>query len=272
MRFSIDVLAVSLSRFLAARPPASADRRYPWAWTKPWPRPANTIPNCASCSWAADAAGWKKLESISAYIPHLDVKGNYLAGADYTRLNVVFGGEAIVFPEAFPQSEVDLEASWLIFDGFGAWGGFRADSLEAEAAALDAKHAQSHLEQAVRTRFYKALAAQQLVTVADQNIATLEQHADLADASEKAGFATKVDTLRIGSQLEEARAEKLLALDNAVLTRQDLASAVGVSADARALDGSLPVPDATKVPADLTLDPSPARGLCGPQAPAGGPG
>jgi outer membrane protein TolC len=84
----------------------------------------------------------------------------------------------------------------------------------------------------------------------------LEQHAELADASEKAGFATKVDTLRIGSQLEEARAQKLLALDNASLSRQDLASAVGVAADSRPLEGSLPVPDAAKVPADLALEPS----------------
>jgi OMF family outer membrane factor len=78
----------------------------------------------------------------------------------------------------------------------------------------------------------------------------------LADASEKAGFATRVDVLRIGSQLEEARAEKLLAQDNAALARQDLASALGVSIDARTLAGDLPVPDGVKVPADLSLDPS----------------
>ena len=213
-------------------------------------------PEMRKLQLAADAASWKKVESISAYVPHLDIKGSHLLGAEYGKLNVVFGGSSIEFPEAFPQSQVNLEASWLVFDGFAVWGGYRASGLEAEAAELDAKHILSHLEQAVRVRFYKALAAQQLVTVADQDIATLEQHAELADASERAGFATKVDVLRIGSQLEEARAGKLLAEDNAVLARQDLASALGVSADARPLEGSLPVPDAAKVPSNLSLDAS----------------
>ena len=203
---------------------------------------------------AADAASWKAQESLSAYVPHLDLRGTHYLGAEYGKLNVVFGGASVAFPEAFAQTEADLNVTWLVFDGFAAWGGYRASSLEAEAAELEARHALSHLEQAVRVRFYKALAAQELVKVTDQNITTLEDHAALADASEKAGFGTRVDVLRIASQLEEARAEKLLAQDNAALALRDLDQAMGVAPDERALDGSLPVPDAAAIPAGLSLD------------------
>jgi outer membrane protein TolC len=204
----------------------------------------------------ADAAEWKRAEARAAYIPHLSVHASHDLGMQYGMLHVVFGGAAIKFPEAMPQSEVDLGVSWTLFDGLGAWGAFKASGLEAEAAGLEARYAETRAAQAVKLRFYKALAAQQLVTVADQNILTLEDHASLADASERAGFATRVDVLRIGSQLEEARAEKLLAEDNAALTRRDLFQALGVSPSAAALEGSLPVPATGTVSADLSLDPS----------------
>lgn len=213
-------------------------------------------PELRKLALAADSASWKKSEALAAYVPHLDLTGTHFVGAEYGKLHVVFGGAAIAFPEAFPQTEANLNLSWLVFDGFGAWGGFRAAGLEADAADLDAQFARSRLEQGVQVRFYRALAAQELVKVADQNITTLEDHASLADASEKAGFATRVDTLRIASQLEEARAERLLAADNAALARRDLDQALGLATGVRTLEGSLPVPDAAKVPADLKLEAS----------------
>lgn len=213
-------------------------------------------PELRKLQLAADAAGWKKLGAFASQVPHVDIKATHFLDAEYGKLSVVFGGAKIAFPEAFPQTEVDVEASWLLFDGFQALGGYQAGTLEAEAAELELKHARGHLDQAVRVRFYKALAAQELVKVAEQDITTLEQHASLADASEQAGFATRVDVLRIGSQLEEARAGKLLADDNAALARRDLDQVLGAQPDGRALDGTLPVPDAARVPATLSLDPT----------------
>src|SRR5882724_9433549 len=93
-------------------------------------------PELRKLQLAEDAAVWKRRESLAAYVPHLELKGSHLLGAEYGRLNVVFGGASVAFPEAFPQSQVDLDASWMIFDGFGVWGGLRAGNLEAEAAGL----------------------------------------------------------------------------------------------------------------------------------------
>jgi outer membrane protein TolC len=213
-------------------------------------------PELRKLQLSADAADWKRREALSTYIPHLGVSAVHHLGMKYGALNVVFGGADINFPTAMPQTELNLGASWTLFDGLGAWDSYKADGLEAEAAALEVRHALTHAEQAVKTRFYKALAAQELVKVADQNILTLEDHASLAEASERAGFATRVDVLRIGSQLEEARAEKLLAEDNAVLARRELFQVLGESPTAQALEGSLPAPDSAKVAEDLSLDPS----------------
>jgi outer membrane protein TolC len=213
-------------------------------------------PELTKLRLTAESAGWKQSEALAGQLPHVDLKATHFLGAKYGRLGVEFGGTAVEFPSGFPQTDAELDASWVLFDGFGAWGGYRAGGLNAEAAQLELRHAQAHLDQAVKVRFYKALAAQLLVDVADQNIKTLEQHASLADASERAGFATRVDVLRIDSQLEEARAEKLLAEDNAVLARRDLDQALGQESGGQALEGSLPLPETGKVAASLSLDAS----------------
>lgn len=211
-------------------------------------------PEIRKMELAADSARAKGREALAAYLPHLSVQATHFLDADYARLNVEFGGAAVAFPEGFPQTKASLEASWTLFDGLRGWNGFREAGLEIEAAELELTHARGHLEQSVKVRFYKALAAQQLVTVATQNIATLEEHAQLAQASERAGFATRVDLLRIDSQLEEARAEKLLAEDNAALARRDLYQVLGAEASEEPLEGSLPLPDAAKAPESLALD------------------
>jgi outer membrane protein TolC len=211
-------------------------------------------PELQKAELSADAAGWGKLEALAEHLPHLDARGTHFLGAKYSNLNVLFGGDAITFPSAFPQTELSLEASVLLFDGLGAINRYRAARLESEAAELELGRARLALEEGVATRFHQALAAQELAKVADQDIETLEQHLKLARASQRAGFSTNVDVLRIESQLEEARAERILATDNVVTARQALNEAMGVESDARPLAGTLPVPDPRRVPPELALD------------------
>lgn len=211
-------------------------------------------PDLKKYELSADSKSWGKLEALSEHLPHIGINGTHFLDAKYAVLGVVFGGNPIQFPSAFPQTSFDIEASVLLFDGFGAINRYRAALLEAEAAELELKHARFKLDEMTAIRFYQALAAQELALVADQNIETLEQHLELAQVSEKAGFSTKVDVLRLESQLEEARAEKILATDNVVIARQALNEAMGIEKDDRVLDGSLPTPNGKKVPANLSLD------------------
>jgi OMF family outer membrane factor len=201
----------------------------------------------------ADASGWGKLEALSEHLPHLGARATHFLDAKYSRLGVLFGGNAVEFPTGFPQTEFELEASLLLFDGLGSINRYRAATLEAEAATLELEHARFRLEEGVRVRFHQALAAQELARVADQNIETLAQHLKLAQASRRAGFSTSVDVLRLESQMEEARAEKILAEDNVAIARTALFEAMAVPADERPLQGALPAPD-RKLPDDLKLD------------------
>ncbi|MGK5082573.1 TolC family protein [Bdellovibrionota bacterium FG-1] len=202
----------------------------------------------------ADSSSWGKLEALSEHLPHLSAHGTHFLGAKYSNLGVLFGGNAVHFPSAFPQTDFELEASVLLFDGLAAINRYRASSLENEAAQFEWSHAKFGLEEGIRIKFYQALAALELAKVADQNIETLEQHLTLARANQRAGFSTNIDVLRIESQLEEARAEKLLAADNIATARQALFETMGVEVDDRPLAGTLPQPNPKIVPETLSLD------------------
>lgn len=202
----------------------------------------------------AEASRWGKFEALADHLPHLDIKGTHFLKAKYSKLNVLFGGSAIEMPSAFPQSEFAIEASLLLFDGLGSINRYRAAAYEAEAATLELSHAKFKLEQQVEVNFYQALGTQELAKVAVQNIETLEQHLRLARASQRAGFSTGVDVLRLESQMEEAHAEKLLADDNVIISKNALIETMGVAQDDRPLDGVLPSPSRGRIPADLTFD------------------
>ena len=188
-------------------------------------------------------------ETLAAQLPRLGLASQHLFDARYQMLKVEFGGQALDFPGAFPQDSLDLDLRWTLFDGFRTLEGWRAGGLEIDAADADRRRAAFQLDQEVAICFAKALAAAQLTEVAQQDVATLEEHLQLAQDSEDSGSATHVDVLRVQAQLEEARADALQRDEQAGLARLDLAQAMGLSQDARALDGSLPAPDA-----DLPVD------------------
>ena len=214
---------------------------------------------------ASDSASWKKLEAASVYLPHLSVGASQVLDQKYLYLGVKFGGAAINFPEAFPSSTLDLNASETLFDGLGAWHSYRAADLAEDAANLDLQDVSFRLDRQVRLRYEQALAASLLAKVADQNILTLQAHLDQVQASEKSGLATRFEVLRVQSKLEEAKAEKILEDDNAVLARGMLGQALGSqSPEMRDLGGELPVPDPALLQAkDLS---SSARADLGAQA------
>lgn len=210
-------------------------------------------PDLKKMQLSADSASWARLEAISEHLPHLEADGTHFFDARYSRLGIRFSGAAVDFPSAYPQTEFQLRASLTVFDGFASINRYRAASLGQDAAELEYSHAKFKMAQFIRVKYYQALAAFELAKVAQQNIETLEQHLRLAEASKRAGFSTNVDVLRIESQLEEARSERILANDNIVLARRALTQAMGLEGDERALDGALPVPESSKVPATLSL-------------------
>jgi outer membrane protein len=201
-----------------------------------------------------DAASWKKLEMLAAHLPHLSANAEHFFSAKYSNLNVLFGGSKVVFPSAFPQTTLTLDASLLIFDGFSSVNRYRAAVLETEAAELRLARARFVVGAEVRVKYYQALASQTLLGVAGQNIKSLQEHLELAQAMDRSGYSTRFDVLRVQAQLEEAQAERLLAIDNAALARRALARVMGTTDDRRTLVGTLPEPVGSDVSPDLTLE------------------
>ncbi|NTV52341.1 MAG: TolC family protein, partial [Candidatus Firestonebacteria bacterium] len=200
---------------------------------------------------AVEEASWKRLEFASAHLPHLSAGLNQVLDTKYAYLGVYFGPAAVEFPSAMPSSTLDLQATWMIFDGLETLHAYQAADFNFQAAQADLKRADFLLEQSIRVRFFQALAAAELLQVANQNILTLEEHLAIANAGQRSGISTRFNVLRIEAQLEEAKAEKNLAEDNALITRKNLSQVMGLGEDERLLQGNLPVPDDKLVPADL---------------------
>lgn len=204
---------------------------------------------------AIDEANAKSAIAFAGFLPHVGLTGTHIFGLKYSDINILFGGSAINFPSAFPTDEFDLEADLVLFDGFATLNNYGAAQSNTEAATHDLNRIRFEIKEEITKRFYAALAAQELADVATHNIQTLEDHLRLAQATQKAGFATKFEVLRIEAQLEEAIAEKALTDDNVMLARKDLYRSMGLEQDdRRPLVGKLLEPDEKMIPAGLTLD------------------
>lgn len=213
-------------------------------------------PDLKRSQYAVDGANWKALEALSGYMPHLSAGANQVLSVKYVTPKIKFSSLAPAsdFPNQFADTDIDLDASITVFDGLESLNMFRAAILSRDAAKLEYRYGKFRLSANVKARYYEALGAVELAKVADQNIATLEQHLALVRLGEQAGTGTRVDVLRIESQLEEARAEKILDEDNVVLARKALAETMGRESDLRPLTGSLPTPENGAVGSNLVLE------------------
>ncbi len=213
-------------------------------------------PRVMQADATAHEASWKKLEALAAHLPHFSAEAVRYLDVKYEFLTVNFSGNKVAFPSGVPQTAATLRASLLLFDGLSSISQYGAASLNAEAAELLARRERFQVEQMVRERYYEALATQILLGVAEQNIATLTNHLNLAEAMVKSGYSTRFDLLRVQAQLDEAKAERLVAEDNMFLARSNLSEAMALTGDTRTLSGDLPLPEVSSLPEKLALDPS----------------
>ena len=203
----------------------------------------------------AERLSWAKFDALSTYLPHISASYEHFFDSHYMRQAVVFGGDIVNFPAAYPQNTLNIDAEITLFDGLGGVRRIQGARLEAEAADLDLKHASTKLEQAVRTAYYQALASQKLAEVAGQNVKTLENHLARAKVTEQAGYGTGFDVMRIEATLEEAGAEKEAAENNVHISRDVLTELLGrKDTDDRPLEGELPVFTANDIPKNVAIE------------------
>lgn len=215
----------------------------------------NNSPDLRMLQAKADRLSWAKFDALSTYLPHISASYEHYFDSHYMREGVIFGGQVVNMPAAYPQNTFNIDAEITLFDGLGGIKRFQSARLNAEAADLDLKHASTRLEQAVRNAYYQALASQKLAEVAEQNVKTLENHLSRAKITEKAGYGTGFDVMRIEATLEEARAEKEAAENNVHITRDSLTELLGKKeADDRPLKGELPVFNSNDISKNIAIE------------------
>lgn len=202
----------------------------------------------------AERISWTKLDAMSGHLPHLSANYDHFMEAKYMRETVILNGSPIDFPAGFPQDNLTLDVSWTLFDGFQSYNKYKAAELNSQAADLDVSRARFKLDRELRSLYYQALAAQKLAEVAAQNVKTLESHLSTVRLTERSGYGTRFDVLRIQASLEEARAEQDAAQNNVVVARSALSEGMGYEvADERPLQGTLPVLQENDIGHELTL-------------------
>ncbi len=185
-------------------------------------------------------AEWKTTEAFATYMPTLSGSINYLLDKKYVLTDIAFGGNPTSIPQILPTTNYSLNAQYLLFDGGASTQRWRSAQLQETAARQDLEWAQFQMVREVALQYYKTLAAQILMDVANQNAKTLQDHLKDVNLFKKAGISTNYDVLRVEVQVSESQSELLNATDNVENARGHLAEILGLEEIAH-LDGSLPV-------------------------------
>jgi len=205
-------------------------------------------PDIQRAQAAKSETEWKHFEALGAgFLPKVEATAQHFFDEKYSLTNFNLGGSILNMPGFYPTNEATVQVSIPIFNGLSNVRNLQAASLAEDAARAELEHAQFQLKEEIRMAFYKALAAQQLKDVAEQNVKTLDDHLKQVDTQKHGGVATSYDVLRVQVQLNEARADAIDAEDNVATTRKKLNQLLGLEEDNRRLDGALPVPVAERV-------------------------
>ncbi len=191
---------------------------------------------------------WGQYESFArGFLPQVSISGQHFFTENYSFLNVEFGSPSpIQFPEIYPQTTLNLDARMDIFDGFKNVHEMNAADRTHEAAQILESWAVFQVKERVRLKFYTAMAAKVLLDMATENVKTLEDHLRIVQDRLENGDATKYDKLRVEVQLDEAKSDQLVASDNVVIARKDLAQTMGLKSDDRLLSGKVPAIEVDK--------------------------
>ncbi len=190
----------------------------------------------------SEESQWKKTETLSGFLPTLQLLGTDITSQNYMLTPVTMPGVgALSFPNIVPTYNFTLSAQWSIFDGFASTNNYLAARADMRAAENNFNWVRFKTEKDITVQFYRALGAQMLKDVAEQNLKTIEDHLRDVHLFKKAGVSTNYDVLRVEVQTSEARSEVLNAQDNADIAKQKLAELLGEESETRSLVGELPV-------------------------------
>lgn len=191
----------------------------------------------------AEEASWKKTEGLSTLLPTFTFGASRLLEKKYLLTDITIGNAPTPtsIPQILPTTTYSVGAQWTIFDGWANVERFQASKSFEKAAKDEHTWAQFQTTREAVLLYYRAVAAESLKAVAEQNVKSLEEHFRDVENFRKSGMNTKYDVLRVDVQASEARSELLNATDNTAVTRLRLGELLGQDLAQASLGGTLPV-------------------------------
>ena len=200
-------------------------------------------PELKKREYTTEINSWKRLESLSPYLPQLSLSGSQAFSLKYPEITVSFGGHNIGFPSGAPQTSFGVDLSLMVFDGFSKWKLYEASVLNHEASGLEYNYEKFKLVKKIQLKFFQAIGKESIQNLYDQNIRTLENHLSVAKTNKTVGYGIQVDILKIKAKINEAKVEKILAEDDAQVARNEFFELIGITSDdSIKLEGSLETP------------------------------
>ncbi|MGH7673432.1 MAG: TolC family protein [Gemmatimonadales bacterium] len=144
-----------------------------------------------------------------------------------------------------PNYSGSLSANVDLFTGFRRLANLKSASANLDAAEAGVVTARFQVQLDTRRAFYGALAAEDLVRVAESQVRRAQQQLQISVEKLRAGSATRSDSLRSTVDYGNARIALLEARANLATTQANLGRQIGVDGPVRAVPDSLlpPLPD-----------------------------
>ena len=195
----------------------------------------------------ADQAKWARLEAVSGFLPSITAGGHWYFLERTPFFHADFGPYTIgSLSPASPWVDGELSLKVPIFDGFRNVDRLGSAGKQGHAADLEVEWGTFNLKQQIRLAYAAVLEAKELALVAEEDVKDLEDHRRLIQDQMRAGVTTKVNILRVDTQLSFAVSEKTNADDEVKIRLRELAQLMGEGAGGQAqsrdVTGSLPVP------------------------------
>jgi outer membrane protein len=190
------------------------------------------------------------LASNGEFLPSISTGGSW-SRAGGTRFNSQTS--QIVSTPTNSSYSGSISASVDLFTGFRRLADRRAASATEHAADAGLVNQQFQVTLQTKQFFYNAIATEELVRVAEAQVARARTELQISVDKLRAGSATRSDSLRSVVDLGNARLALLQAQANLATAQANLGRQVGVNEPVRAIpDSSLPsLPDTTGLRADV---------------------
>jgi len=187
------------------------------------------------------SANAQRLAANGAFLPTLSTSGGSLrAGGS----QVVPGGGIAPFP-ARTNFTLTLGATWDLFTGFRRIASRSTAGASQDAADAGLINQRYQTTLATKQAFYNALADEELVRVAEAQLARTRQELQTSLDKLRVGSATRSDSLRSAVDVGNARIALLQAQSNLAFAQATLGRQIGVDRPVRAVPDTVlpPLPD-----------------------------